>query len=227
MAVNIPTIGGAATEFGLGKVSSRLAWSRTKRMMQNRHQWEVADLRAAGLNPILSAGGTPSMGQPSMQPTPNVAAHRKVSVDKRQNQAQRGLMRDQRWLLGQQGAAQAAAAEQSRAGAAKHRSEAGYIDTQNRLAGFGMARAALESEVAGTQSARVAAYMNQFGPLMNTILQGVGAAGVWRLGGGGAWKSPRVQNLNLNKGNRRTPLSPTGAPTRTGLNPKFKDGRNL
>lgn len=28
-------------------------------MMQNAHQWEVQDLRAAGLNPILSAGGSP------------------------------------------------------------------------------------------------------------------------------------------------------------------------
>lgn len=34
----------------------------TTEQMKNRHQWEVQDLRAAGLNPILSAGGTPSMG---------------------------------------------------------------------------------------------------------------------------------------------------------------------
>lgn len=34
----------------------------TKEMMKNRHQWEVNDLKAAGLNPILSAHGTPSMG---------------------------------------------------------------------------------------------------------------------------------------------------------------------
>lgn len=32
-------------------------WQR--KMMQNAHQWEVQDLRDAGLNPILSAGGSP------------------------------------------------------------------------------------------------------------------------------------------------------------------------
>jgi hypothetical protein len=34
----------------------------TKEQLQNRHQWEVSDLKAAGLNPVLSAGGTPSIG---------------------------------------------------------------------------------------------------------------------------------------------------------------------
>lgn len=41
---------------------ARQANNFTREMMQNRHQWQVADMRAAGLNPILSAGGTPSMG---------------------------------------------------------------------------------------------------------------------------------------------------------------------
>lgn len=35
----------------------------TEKMMQNKHQWEVDDLRAAGLNPILSATkGPPAIG---------------------------------------------------------------------------------------------------------------------------------------------------------------------
>lgn len=37
--------------------SAREAWKKQKEAMQNAHQWEVADLRKAGLNPILSATG--------------------------------------------------------------------------------------------------------------------------------------------------------------------------
>lgn len=44
-----------------GKNVSR-ANAFTREQMENRHKWEVGDLRSAGLNPVLSAQGTPSMG---------------------------------------------------------------------------------------------------------------------------------------------------------------------
>lgn len=40
-----------------GIFSANKAYTRQKEMMRNAHQWEVEDLRKAGLNPILSATG--------------------------------------------------------------------------------------------------------------------------------------------------------------------------
>lgn len=62
--------GGTQSAFGL--YSSSKAWRREREAMQHRHQWEVADLRKAGLNPILSVGGsgTPG-GSASIPSTPN------------------------------------------------------------------------------------------------------------------------------------------------------------
>ena len=44
------------------KSAARDANQFTKEQLQNRHQWEVDDLKKAGLNPVLSAGAAPSIG---------------------------------------------------------------------------------------------------------------------------------------------------------------------
>lgn len=44
------------------KKAAERQFNYQKQMMQNAHQWEVEDLRKAGLNPILSAGGSGASG---------------------------------------------------------------------------------------------------------------------------------------------------------------------
>lgn len=63
-AAGISSAGGLAGSMLAGKQS----YKYTKKIMQNKHQWETADLRKAGLNPILSANGggsSPGVSFPS------------------------------------------------------------------------------------------------------------------------------------------------------------------
>ena len=55
-----------ATDFLFSNYQANKAWSRQKQAAQSAHQWEVADLKAAGLNPILSATGGNGANLPSV-----------------------------------------------------------------------------------------------------------------------------------------------------------------
>jgi len=85
-------IGGAlATEDAQDFASSSAATANafTKEQLQNRHQWEVNDLRAAGLNPILSAmRGAPSIGgSASASTSANVAQDASALENAQSNRA--------------------------------------------------------------------------------------------------------------------------------------------
>lgn len=77
------SLGGAAGSAGqslldnyFARSNAKQAYERQTRFAQNAHQWEVADLKKAGLNPILSAGGggahAPSVAMAAVPKTQNL-----------------------------------------------------------------------------------------------------------------------------------------------------------
>lgn len=81
---------GGAVNSHYGRDMLRMQAEFNKEAYQNRYQWTVADLRKAGLNPILATGGLASSGASVGLPSVSsgnvsnaMAAHRKMSeIDK-------------------------------------------------------------------------------------------------------------------------------------------------
>lgn len=72
-------VAGSAMSGGFSAHAQNQQQKDNEYMLQNKHQWEVEDLKKAGLNPILSAhnsGGVPSAGMASM-PAPDFASSAK------------------------------------------------------------------------------------------------------------------------------------------------------
>lgn len=84
-------IGGVAN-LGSSAASAYFSWKHQKEVMQNRHQWEVADMRKAGLNPILSAtGGSGAAGNAPTIVAPDLAGAMKSGAEAETQRSEKNL----------------------------------------------------------------------------------------------------------------------------------------
>lgn len=84
-------IGGVAN-LGSSAVSAYFSWKHQKEAMKNRHQWEVDDMRKAGLNPILSAtGGSGAGGNAPTIVAPDLAGAMKSGAETETQHSEKSL----------------------------------------------------------------------------------------------------------------------------------------
>lgn len=194
---------GKTADFGIGQVQARRAWRRTRKMMRKRHQWEVEDLRAAGLNPILSAGGAPSMGSPPGPTGSNFGDLGNQVLKAKQDKALRKNLGSQR---GQIDAATKklqsdvgvnnAQIGSLNAGAAQAQAQTAGIGLQNILTQFKIPGGALDASIAGSAMGQAARKSAIWTPHIGAAAQVLGAAGIGRLLlGGGAKKSTPMKTF--------------------------------
>lgn len=126
-------VGNKATDFLLGNYNANKAWSRQKQAAQSAHQWEVADLRAAGLNPILSATGGNGANLPSVavaqnanSEAPNIIGMMSALQGIRNQEQQEKVLAAQETLLQTQ-------ADRERDSATLMRSQTAKINTENYI----------------------------------------------------------------------------------------------
>lgn len=127
-------IGGVAN-VGSSALSAYFGWKHQKEVMKNRHQWEVEDLRKAGLNPILSAGGSGSPGNAPIIEAPDVAGAAAKAVEASLGKSQEDLIKAQ--------------TQQSASSARQAESQTALNKTEEKRVGFEADRSL---EAVGTQA---------------------------------------------------------------------------
>ena len=96
MSFDWASLAGGAANLGGSAVSAYFSWKHQKEVMKNRHQWEVEDLRKAGLNPILSAtGGSGTPGNAPIIEAPDISGAAAKAVEASLGRSQEDLIKAQ------------------------------------------------------------------------------------------------------------------------------------
>ena len=169
-------IGNKATDFLFSNYQANKAWSRQKQAAQSAHQWEVADLRAAGLNPILSATGGNGANLPSVavaqnanSEAPNILGMMATMQGIRNQEQQENVLKAQEELLKTQ-------AERERDSATLLRSQTAQINTNNYIPAVFNARLMADPKLRNQmvnmyQTERYKNALGQFGQLLGGVQQ--------------------------------------------------------
>lgn len=169
-------IGNKATDFLFGNYNANKAWSRQKQAAQSAHQWEVADLRAAGLNPILSATGGNGANLPSVavaqnanSEAPNIIGMMSALQGIRNQEQQENVLKAQEELLKTQ-------ADRERDSATLLRSQTAQINTNNYIPAVFNARLMADPKLRNQmvnmyQTERYKNALGQFGQFLGGVQQ--------------------------------------------------------
>lgn len=96
MSFDLASLVGGVANLGGSAVSAYFSWKHQKEVMKNRHQWEVEDLRKAGLNPILSAtGGSGAPGNAPIIEAPDISGAAAKAVEASLGKSQEDLIKAQ------------------------------------------------------------------------------------------------------------------------------------
>ena len=198
-SVAAPIVGsiiGSKLTNSAAKSAANNANAFTELQLKNRHQWEVADLKKAGLNPILSAGGTPSIGGSSTaavtNPVGDVASALQLSAQLENIEADTQLKKDQ--------------SSQAVNTALREQATQYLLTKQAEAQGYDNVSKKLEADIMGSQAGTIIKGVEKLGGVASGLASTASSAksiGSAVKAGAGVWKkSPALDPKTMSKGHK-------------------------